>query len=47
MSLLLDTEKCNSLPEAKKVLYSLQWLQGLPQSIKDASKVIDINMPEF
>lgn len=40
MNLLLDAETYAALPAGqKKVYYLLQWLQGLPQAIKDASKV--------
>lgn len=36
---LLEEEQCRSLPEDRRVLYVLQWLQSLPQAIKTAAKV--------
>ena len=39
MLLLLEEEQFRSLPEDKRVLYILQWLQGLPPAIRNAPKV--------
>jgi len=39
MPLLLEEEQCRSLPEERRVLYILQWLQGLPPAIRTAPKV--------
>ena len=36
---LLEEEQCRSLPEDRRVLYILQWLQSLPQAIRTAAKV--------
>jgi len=38
MPLLLEEEQCRSLPEERRVLYILQWLQGLPPAIRTAPK---------
>jgi hypothetical protein len=37
--LLLDQKEYQSLPEGKKVLYLLQWLQNLPKVIKGLERV--------
>lgn len=39
MLLLLEEEQYKSLPEDRRVLYVLQWLQSLPQAIRTAEKV--------
>lgn len=39
MSLLLEEEKYKAVPDGKKVLFLLQWLQNLPQVIKSTDKV--------
>lgn len=36
--LLLDEEACGKLPEEKQVLCVLQWLQNLPQAIRNTRK---------
>ena len=41
--LLLDEEKLSGLSNTKRTRYLLQWLQKLPGSIRDCSKVILIS----
>lgn len=40
MALLLEEEKYQAVPDGKKVLFLLQWLQNLPEVIKKTQKVM-------
>jgi hypothetical protein len=42
MALVLDDKQYKALPENKRSLYLLQWLQRLPGVIKNTTRVSDM-----